>query len=101
MRVISGLEQHGISSVETAIKDQPGHFTQINIGKDCWIGEGAIIAADIGDHSVVAAGSVVVKAVAPYSIVAGNPAKVIRMRNETEVDSPLLSDQAEIESHLV
>ena len=59
--------------------DQPGH---VRIEKDVWIGAGCIITAGvrIGEGAVVAAGSVVTKDVAANSIVAGVPAKLIRMR---------------------
>lgn len=52
------------------------------IGNDVWIGHGAMVRAgvQIGDGAIVAAGSVVVKDVAPYAIVGGNPATTIRMR---------------------
>ena len=52
----------------------------ITIGDNCWIGAGAIICPNvkIGDNVVVGAGSVVVKDVESNSVVAGNPAKVIR-----------------------
>jgi maltose O-acetyltransferase len=52
----------------------------IRIGDDVWIGGGAIIlpGISIGDGSVVGAGSVVTHDVAPGSVVAGNPARVIR-----------------------
>lgn len=52
----------------------------ITIGDRVWIGSGAIILGGvrIGDEAVVAAGAVVAKDVAPRTIVAGNPAKVIR-----------------------
>ena len=47
---------------------------------DCWIGAGAIILPNIiiGENSIVGAGSVVTKDVEPYSIVVGNPAKIIK-----------------------
>lgn len=50
------------------------------IGKDCIIGIRSIImpGVHIGDSSVVAAGSIVVKDVPANSMVAGNPAKVIK-----------------------
>ena len=52
------------------------------IGHDTWIGHGAIIKPEIviGDGAIVGAGSVVTKNVEDYTIVAGNPAKIIRRR---------------------
>jgi phosphonate metabolism protein (transferase hexapeptide repeat family) len=57
-----------------------GH--SVVIGHDVWIGHGAIVlpGRTIGDGAVVAAGAVVTKDVAPYTIVAGNPARPIRER---------------------
>jgi acetyltransferase-like isoleucine patch superfamily enzyme len=55
------------------------------IGRYCQIGARSIIMPGItvGDHSIVAAGAVVTKDVPPNSIVAGNPAKVLREGIET------------------
>lgn len=52
----------------------------IVIGNNCWICENSRICkgVTIGDGSVVAANAVVTKDVPPYSIVAGNPAKVVK-----------------------
>lgn len=52
----------------------------VTIGEDCWIGGGAIICpgVTIGSRSVVGAGSVVTKDVPPDTLVAGNPARIIR-----------------------
>ncbi len=57
-------------------------FKTIIIGNDVWIGFGSIImqGVEIGNGSIVAAGSVVTKDVEPFSIVGGNPAKLIRKR---------------------
>ncbi|WP_378952058.1 CatB-related O-acetyltransferase [Mesorhizobium sp. ANAO-SY3R2] len=54
----------------------------IVVGNDVWIGARAIIMSGvtIGDGAVVAAGSIVTKDVAAYTIVGGNPAKFIRRR---------------------
>lgn len=56
--------------------------TDIVIGKDVWIGGRCILLAGtkIGDHSVIAAGSVVSHEIPPYSIAVGNPARVVRKR---------------------
>ena len=52
------------------------------IGNDVWIGENVTIMSgiNIADGSIIAANSHVVKNIPPYSIVGGNPAKVIRYR---------------------
>ena len=58
----------------------------VDIGDDVWIGHGAIIlkGVSIGEGAIVAAGSVVTKDVVNYSIVAGVPAKLLRMRQGRE-----------------
>ncbi|MBR3631473.1 MAG: sugar O-acetyltransferase [Elusimicrobiaceae bacterium] len=55
------------------------------IGKNVWIGGGAIIlpGVKIGDGAVVGAGAVVTKDVSPYTVVIGNPAKQIRQFYKT------------------
>ena len=55
---------------------------QTIVGNDVWIGVGAIIkqGVKIGDGAIVGSGAVVTKDVAPYSIVGGCPAKLIRYR---------------------
>lgn len=65
----------------------------VNIGNDVWIGRGCTIMSgvNIGDGAVIAANSHVVKDVPPYSIVGGNPAKVIRYRFEPEQIDKMLS----------
>lgn len=55
---------------------------RVVIGHDVWIGRAAIVlpGRSIGNGAIVGAGAIVTKDVAPYTIVAGNPAKVIRRR---------------------
>lgn len=71
----------------------PDSKGDVVIGNDVWIGEGAVILSgvNIGNGVVIGASSVVASDVPPYSIVGGNPAKVIRMRFEEEVVSILQS----------
>lgn len=60
--------------------------TDITIGDDVWIGAGSIIlpGVHVGSGSVIAAGAVVTKDVATGQIVAGVPAKLVRMRKYHE-----------------
>jgi len=54
------------------------------IGDDVWIGTRVIIlpGVKIGDHAVIGAGAVVAKDIPPWGIAVGNPARVIRYRNQ-------------------
>lgn len=64
----------------------------VSIGNDVWIGENVTIMSgvNIGDGAVIANNSHVVKNVNPYSIIGGNPAKLIRHRfKPTQVDQLL------------
>ncbi|HZP24858.1 MAG TPA: DapH/DapD/GlmU-related protein [Terriglobales bacterium] len=53
---------------------------QTVIGADCWIGDAAVIMAELGDGVTVGAGAVVTHAVAPHTVVAGNPARPIQQK---------------------
>lgn len=58
-----------------------GSVRPVSIGDNVWIGSRAMIlkGVEIGDGAVVGAGSVVTKSVPPRAVVAGNPARVLRM----------------------
>ena len=62
------------------------------IGNDVWIGQNATIlpGVHIGDGAIIGANSVVASDIEPYSIVVGNPAKLIRYRFDGELTSLLL-----------
>jgi acetyltransferase-like isoleucine patch superfamily enzyme len=80
--VMSGLN-HGYENIDIAPRLQKCTTSRICIDDDCWIGANVVITAgvNIGKHCVIAAGSVVTKNIPPYSIAAGNPAKVIKQYN--------------------
>jgi len=53
-------------------------YTSVSVGERTWVGEGAIILADVGKGCIVAAGGVVTASVPDGVLVGGNPARVIR-----------------------
>ncbi len=77
---------HGMERTDIPMWRQKSETPRpIVIGNDVWIGSRVIIlpGVHVGDGSVIGAGSVVTKDVEPYSIVAGNPARLIRKRVES------------------
>lgn len=64
-----------------------------SIGHDVWIGHGATIMAgvQVGTGAIVGGGALVTRDVPPYHIVAGNPARVLRLRFAPEVAADLLA----------
>lgn len=76
--ILSGRSQHELAPDGRLTPFDRNAAQQIRIGNDTWIGEGAIIMADVERHCIVGAGSIVTKPVACGSVVAGNPARLIR-----------------------
>jgi len=80
--VMSGLN-HGYEDITLPPHNQPVTKKKIILEDEVWVGANSVILAGvtIGKHAVVAAGSVVTKNVPAYSVVVGNPAKVIKQYN--------------------
>jgi maltose O-acetyltransferase len=77
-------ENHQFSSRDIPMRLQGyQHYSPVRIEDDVWIGARVIIlpGITIGTGSIIGAGSVVTKDIPPYAICAGNPARVIRMRD--------------------
>ncbi len=70
-------------------------FLNVKVGNDVWIGENVVILSgiNIGNGSIIAAGSIVTKDVDNYAIVGGAPAKIIRMRFSADEICKLLNDK--------
>jgi virginiamycin A acetyltransferase len=83
VHILSGKNQHNFSKHDKPIQEQGGSFEKITIGEDCWVGNGAIVMANLPDHSIVAAGGVYVTEIQePWTIVGGNPASIIKSRRQ-------------------
>ncbi len=80
--IMSGTHQHYIDRLDVPIRKQGGSFDRVRIGRDVWIGNSAVVAADVNDQAVIAAAAVVVKPVAARAIVGGNPARVLGERGD-------------------
>jgi acetyltransferase-like isoleucine patch superfamily enzyme len=78
--ILSGSRQHHFDRMDVPIRYQGGSHRAVTIGRDVWIGNGAIVMEDVGDHAIVAAGAVVTKAVPSAVVVGGNPAREISRR---------------------
>lgn len=80
--VLSGLN-HGYQDINVTPHNQPVTKKLITICDESWIGANSVVVAGVtlGKHSVIAAGSVVTKDIPPFSVAAGNPAKVIKHYN--------------------
>jgi acetyltransferase-like isoleucine patch superfamily enzyme len=78
--IMNGSRQHGIERLDIPVREQPGVWPRITIGEDSWIGDRAVVMANVGKHCVVGAGSVVTKTVPDYAIVVGVPARITGYR---------------------
>lgn len=78
---------HTFDKTDIPIGKQGHTYGQIIVEDDVWISSNSVITANtnLKIGTIVAAGSVVTKDTLPYSIVAGVPAKVIKMRKESEL----------------
>ena len=80
--ITNGSAQHGVARLDIPVREQPGTYPRVTIGRDSWIGDRAVVMADVGKHCVIGAGSVVTKPIPDYAIAVGVPARVISSRLE-------------------
>lgn len=76
--ILSGPDLHDVDSDGNWTAADLSKIRQIVVGHHAWIGEGAIVIADVGERAMVAAGAVVSSPVPPGVVVAGNPARFVR-----------------------
>jgi acetyltransferase-like isoleucine patch superfamily enzyme len=82
--VASGLN-HEYRDVTQPIHSQNVTTSKITVGAGSWIAANVVLTAGItiGNHCVIAAGSVVTKDIPPYTVAAGNPAKPLKQYDDT------------------
>jgi acetyltransferase-like isoleucine patch superfamily enzyme len=83
--ITNGVAQHGIDRLDVPIREQPGIWPRVTIGRDTWVGDRAVVMCDVGRHCVIGAGAVVTHPIPDYAIAVGVPAKVVRFRQQQEV----------------
>ncbi|TWU21224.1 putative acetyltransferase [Novipirellula galeiformis] len=74
VQIPSGPQTHGIERLDVPVRTQPGSPRRVTIGRDSWIGAGAIVLADVAEQTIVGAGSIVTKPLAARCVAVGNPA---------------------------
>ena len=79
VQIPSGRRQHPRDDQGRIGSSDPDSFSKVLIGPDCWIGTAAVVMEDVGPRSTVGAGSIVTRPVPADAVVAGNPARVIRV----------------------
>ncbi len=77
---------HGVTEVERPIRLQGIYKRNVEIGHNVWIGYGACIlrGVSVGDNAVIGTSAVLTRSFPANSVLAGVPARVIRMREEPE-----------------
>jgi acetyltransferase-like isoleucine patch superfamily enzyme len=105
------IEDHGhaYNSLTLPIRDQGvTEGGRIRIGEGCWIGQGAAIICNkgelvLGRNSVVGVNAVVTRSCPPYSVLSGNPARVVKhfdpAKGEWVLGSPSLTETGDAQRH--
>ena len=89
--LLAGGRHHRFEDLDVPIKQQGNPPKQpLRIDHGTWIGANATVMANVGHDAIVGAGSVVTRHVPPYAVVAGNPARILRMRDGT--NPPMMTE---------
>ena len=87
--ILSGGSIHSLDRQGHWMPTDARRFQTIHIGEYAWLGEASVVLADVGASAMVVAGAVVSAAVPPSVVVAGNPARFVRV----------LTPQSDLEAH--
>jgi acetyltransferase-like isoleucine patch superfamily enzyme len=78
VQVLSGGREHTRDDAAASMQSQKQAYRCVHVGRGTWIGAGAVVMADVGEHCIIGAGAVVNKAVPDYSVAVGIPARVVK-----------------------
>jgi virginiamycin A acetyltransferase len=78
--IFNGGKQHGTARLDIPVREQPGTYQHVTIGRDTWLGDRSIVMANVGRQCIVGAASLVTKPVPDFAIVVGSPAKIVGSR---------------------
>jgi virginiamycin A acetyltransferase len=84
--ILSGEALHVLDEDSMWTPFSAERLSQVTISRNVWVGEGAIIVADIGEGSMVGAGSVVTSKIKSNITVAGNPARFVKKLDAERTD---------------
>jgi virginiamycin A acetyltransferase len=88
--ILSGKTQHVLDENGMWTPFSPEKMTRVSLPRNVWVGEGAIIMADVGEGSMVGAGAVSTSNVRSYIIVTGNPARFVRkLQDKSQEETPI------------
>jgi len=76
--ILSGEALHVLDNNDMWTPYSPKLLSRVTISRNVWVGEGAIVAADIGESSMIGAGSVITSNIKSKIMVAGNPARFVK-----------------------
>jgi acetyltransferase-like isoleucine patch superfamily enzyme len=89
--ILAGRYTHRFDDPSKPICEQDKEFRQVRIGCNAWVGNSAVIMDDVGDDTVIGAGSVVVKPIPAATIATGNPCVVKKRRFPPEPSQELVA----------
>lgn len=76
--IVSGARLHQVNAAGEWTASDEARLQELHIGAHAWIGEAAVVMADVGSGALIAAGAVASNPVPPRVMVAGNPARFVK-----------------------
>jgi virginiamycin A acetyltransferase len=80
VHIPSGPGTHGMADLSAPIREQPGVKRLVRLGAGAWIGNNAVVMADVGVAAVIGAGAVVTAPIPDGAVAVGVPARSLRIR---------------------